>query len=72
MRYNMYVSYMRLGDMTMEKLIQIRIEEEIRNAADEVFRRNGLTTQQAVKMFLTQLANNGQSPFDNLFTPKQQ
>ena len=51
MRYNMYVSYMRLGDMTMEKLIQIRIEEEIRNAADEVFRRNGLTTQQAVKCF---------------------
>lgn len=56
----------------MEKLIQIRIEEEIRNAADEVFRRNGLTTQQAVKMFLTQVTNNGQSPFDNLFTPKQQ
>lgn len=37
MRYNMYVSYMRLGDMTMEKLIQIRIEEEIRNVAMRYF-----------------------------------
>lgn len=54
----------------MEKLIQIRVEEEIRNGADEVFRQEGLTTQQAVKMFLTQVANNAESPFHDLFKPK--
>ena len=55
----------------MEKLIQIRVEEEIRNGADEVFRKEGLTTtRQAVKMFLTQVANNGESPFHDLFRPK--
>ncbi|CAM4341535.1 type II toxin-antitoxin system RelB/DinJ family antitoxin [Weissella hellenica] len=56
----------------MEKLIQIRVEEEVRNAADNVFKENGLTTQQAVKMFLTQVAHSGKSPFDDLFRAKEQ
>ncbi|ATF41629.1 type II toxin-antitoxin system RelB/DinJ family antitoxin [Weissella paramesenteroides] len=54
----------------MEKLIQIRVEEEVRNAADTVFKENGLTTQQAVKMFLTQVAHSGESPFNDLFRAK--
>lgn len=56
----------------MEKLIQIRVEEEVRNAADNVFKENGLTTQHAVKMFLTQVAHSGKSPFDDLFKAKNQ
>ncbi|SCB98479.1 type II toxin-antitoxin system RelB/DinJ family antitoxin [Weissella bombi] len=56
----------------MEKLIQIRVEEDVRNAADDVFKENGLTTQQAVKMFLTQVAHSGKSPFDDLFRAKNQ
>lgn len=60
------------GDVSMEKLIQIRVEEDVRNAADDVFKENGLTTQQAVKMFLTQVAHSGKSPFDDLFRAKNQ
>ncbi len=58
------------GTYQMEKLIQIRVEEEVRNAADAVFKENGLTTQQAVKMFLTQVAHSGESPFNDLFRAK--
>lgn len=54
----------------MEKLIQIRIEDEIKDRADETFRRDGLSTQQAVKMFLTQVANTGHSPFENMFVAR--
>lgn len=60
------------GNVSMEKLIQIRVEEDVRNAADDVFKENGLTTQQAVKMFLTQVAHSGKSPFDDLFRAKNQ
>ncbi|TYC48141.1 type II toxin-antitoxin system RelB/DinJ family antitoxin [Weissella muntiaci] len=51
-----------------EKLIQLRIDDEIRDKADAVFKRQGLSTQGAIKMFLTQVANTGHSPFDNLFS----
>jgi DNA-damage-inducible protein J len=54
----------------MEKLIQIRIEEDIKKNVDEVLKRDGLSTQQAVKMFLTQVANTGHSPFEGLFAPQ--
>lgn len=51
-----------------EKLIQLRVEEQIKDHVDEVFKQQGLTTQQAIKIMLTQVANTGKSPFDNLFT----
>lgn len=58
-----------MGVFTMtEKLIQLRVEEEIKDHADEIFKRQGLTTQNAIKMMLTQVANTGKSPFDNLFS----
>lgn len=53
-----------------EKLIQLRVESDVKNNADEIFAKQGLTTQGAIKMFLTQVANTGQSPFDNLFARK--
>lgn len=52
---------------TNEKLIQLRVDAEIKDKCDELFARNGMTTQGAIKMFLTQVANTGESPFDNLF-----
>lgn len=53
-----------------EKLIQLRVEGEVKDSCDEIFRKQGLTTQSAIKMFLTQVANTEKSPFDNLFMPK--
>ncbi|MCM0582263.1 type II toxin-antitoxin system RelB/DinJ family antitoxin [Weissella diestrammenae] len=53
-----------------EKLIQLRVEENVKDSADEIFKQQGLTTQTAIKIFLTQVANNGDSPFSNLFTKK--
>lgn len=53
--------------MMPEKLIQLRVDEEVKKGADEVLKAQGVTLQTAIKMFLTQVANTGQSPFDNLF-----
>ncbi|TYC51041.1 type II toxin-antitoxin system RelB/DinJ family antitoxin [Weissella muntiaci] len=53
-----------------EKLIQLRVEDAIKDQADEIFKKQGLTTQTAIKIFLTQVANTGKSPFDNLFVAK--
>ncbi|KRN75784.1 type II toxin-antitoxin system RelB/DinJ family antitoxin [Weissella kandleri] len=50
-----------------EKLIQLRVEENVKDTADEIFKAQGLTTQTAIKIFLTQVANTGDSPFSNLF-----
>lgn len=55
----------------MEKLIQLRVESDVKDRADEIFKKQGLTTQSAIKMFLTQVSNTGKSPFDNLFSPKE-
>jgi DNA-damage-inducible protein J len=55
-----------------EKLIQLRVEDNVKEQADEIFKAQGLTTQTAIKIFLTQVANTGQSPFDNLFVRNKQ
>lgn len=54
-----------------EKLIQLRIESDVKDKADAIFKMQGITTQSAIKMFLTQVANTGESPFDNLFGNKK-
>lgn len=38
-----------------EKLIQLRVEEDVKDKADAIFKAQGLTTQSAIKMFLTKL-----------------
>ncbi|AIG65483.1 type II toxin-antitoxin system RelB/DinJ family antitoxin [Weissella tructae] len=52
-----------------EKLIQLRVEDNVKDKCDELFAANGLTTQSAIKMMLTQVAHSGETPFDNLFAP---
>lgn len=54
-----------------EKLIQIKIDENIKQQADEVFKELGLTTQIAIRIFMTQVAKTKETPFDNLFTGKR-
>lgn len=50
-----------------EKLIQLRVEYDVKNEADKIFKSQGLTTQSAIKIFLTQVANTRNHHFDNLF-----
>ncbi|TYC49875.1 type II toxin-antitoxin system RelB/DinJ family antitoxin [Weissella muntiaci] len=50
-----------------EKLVQIRIDKEIKERSDKVFNSSGITTQVAIKMFLMQVAKTGETPFDDLF-----
>lgn len=50
-----------------EKLIQLKIPAETKVKVDEILKKHGLSTQAAVKMFLTQIANTGRSPFDGIF-----
>lgn len=48
-------------------LIQTTVDDSVKRRADAVFERNGLTTAMAVRVMVTQVANEGRSPFDGLF-----
>lgn len=50
-----------------EKLIQLRVSDDVKKKADTVFNKQGITIQGAIKMFLTQVANTGNTPFDGMF-----
>jgi DNA-damage-inducible protein J len=52
---------------TKEKLIQLRLDGDVKDKCDALFQAQGLTTQTAIKMMLTQVANTGETPFDNMF-----
>jgi DNA-damage-inducible protein J len=52
----------------MEKLIQVRVDERVKEACDAIFAEDGMTTQQAMKTFLYQVAKAGKSPFENVFS----
>ena len=49
-------------------LIQVNVDDEIRRRADAAFARCGITTPMAMKMMVTQVANEDRTPFDGLFT----
>lgn len=49
-------------------LIQTTVNDAVKSRADEVFARSGLTTPMAVRVMVTQVANEGRSPFDGLFS----
>lgn len=49
-------------------LIQTNVDDDVKARADKVFSRNGLTTPMAMKIMVTQVANEGRSPFDGLFS----
>lgn len=48
----------------MSKTIQIRIDDFLKNAADELFTSLGLDTSTAIRMFLTMSVETGGIPFD--------
>lgn len=49
-------------------LIQVVVDDDIKSKADAAFARNGITTPMAMRMMVTQVANNGRTPFDGVFT----
>lgn len=49
-------------------LIQTTVDDSVKQRADKVFERAGLTTPMAVRVMVTQVANEGRSPFDGLFS----
>ncbi|WP_165044911.1 MULTISPECIES: type II toxin-antitoxin system RelB/DinJ family antitoxin [unclassified Adlercreutzia] len=48
-------------------LIQVTVDDEIKRKADAAFARNGITTPMAMRMMVTQVANENRTPFDNVF-----
>ncbi|AIZ14760.1 type II toxin-antitoxin system RelB/DinJ family antitoxin [Bifidobacterium catenulatum] len=49
-------------------LIQINVPDDVKQRADAAFARNGITTPSAMKMMVTQVANESRTPFDGLFS----
>ncbi len=52
-------------------LIQVTVDDEIKQKADIAFARNGITTPMAMRMFVTQVAAEDKTPFDGLFVNTQ-
>jgi DNA-damage-inducible protein J len=50
--------------MATDTTLNIRIEEEIKNRAAEIFEASGLTTSSAVRMFLIRVIEDEGLPFD--------
>ena len=49
-------------------LIQINVPDDVKARADAAFARNGITTPGAMRMMVTQVANEGRTPFDGIFS----
>lgn len=48
-----------MGDMD---LIQMNVPDDVGKRTDETFARDGITTPRAVKMMVTQVADEGRTP----------
>lgn len=61
----------------MSSTIQVRVDDELKNKADELFKKLGTDTTSAIRMFLTQSVMNNGFPFEiklnqssvNLYAP---
>lgn len=50
--------------MPKSDILQVRLAPELRQESDEMFRRMGLETRDAVRLFLIQTLAHGKLPFD--------
>lgn len=48
----------------MSSTIQVRVEDELKNKSDELFKKLGTDTTTAIRMFLTQSVMNNGFPFE--------
>ncbi|MCM0583133.1 type II toxin-antitoxin system RelB/DinJ family antitoxin [Weissella diestrammenae] len=53
-----------------QKLIQFRMDSDVAEKANDILKTQGLNVQLATKIFLTDIANTGNSPFSHLFDAK--
>ncbi|MBT9718238.1 type II toxin-antitoxin system RelB/DinJ family antitoxin [Enterococcus durans] len=53
----------------MTKLLQLRIDENLKNDADNLFKKLGLTTNDAIKIFLSQSVIEQKIPFEIKLEP---
>ncbi len=49
-------------------LVQTTVDDDVKARADAAFAQNGITTPMAIRMMITQVANEGRTPFDGIFT----
>lgn len=49
------------------KLVQIKLPEDVKDKLDEIFKKDGTSTPQGLKMIATQIANRGYSPFTSIY-----
>ncbi len=59
-----------------KKNLQIRLDEKLKRRAEDIFRKIGIDTPTAVRIFFTKVADVGGIPFflqshDDTYTPKQ-
>ena len=45
------------------KIVQSRVKDELKTRADDIFNQIGITTAEAIRMFLQQVVNVGGLPF---------
>ncbi len=57
--------------MAKTETVHTRVTHEIKKQADEIFSRLGLTTSQAIMLFLTAVVNHNGMPFE-LTVPKEE
>lgn len=53
----------------MTKLLQLRIDDNLKNDADNLFKKLGLTTNDAIKIFLSQSVIEQKIPFEIKLEP---
>lgn len=53
----------------MTKLLQLRIDKNLKNDADNLFKKLGLTTNDAIKIFLSQSVIEQKIPFEIKLEP---
>jgi DNA-damage-inducible protein J len=53
--------------MSGDFLVQVKVSPAIKEKIDTVFKRSGISTQTAIKIFLYQVANTHKTPFTDIF-----
>lgn len=56
----------------MSKLIQLRVEDNLKEEADTLFAKLGLTTNDAIKIFLSQAVQEQKIPFEIKLEPNSE
>ena len=64
--------YLRFITMAKTQTVHTRVTQEIKEQADTIFARLGLTTSQAISLFLTASVNHNGLPFELTLPTKEE